>query len=107
MLRRNRSFVFKLVVFVPLTWLCVVLYMNSSSSGPGNGGNAGGPIDEQIVYIQDANKFAEEAQQQQKQLVNEKQPPLKNNQWRKNKLTPPGELDAHYFEWSNDLLSES
>ena len=90
MLRRNRSFLVKVLLFIPLTWLCVVLYMNSSTKFP-SGNNGPAQPDDQIVYIQDSNKLEEEIQEHQKQILNEKLPPLKDNQPRKKKLTPPGE----------------
>ena len=77
---------------MPLTWLCVVLYMNSSTKvlqqqQPSN--------EEQIVYVE-SNKLPPEKdqiiQQENKVPVEIKPPPLKDNQLRKKKPTPPGPL---------------
>lgn len=87
MLRRNKSFVFKVVIFVPLTWLCVVLYMNSSGKYPTLPAPMG--PDGQIEYIQDSGRLADEINSHQRAVV-DKLPPLKDNQLRKKKLTPPG-----------------
>ena len=88
-LRRNRAFLIKIVLLTPLTWLCVVLYMNSSTkiiqqSQQGH--------QEQIVYVND-NKAEENllVQEQLDQNAREvKGPPLKDNLLRKKKPTPSG-----------------
>ena len=88
-LRRNRSLLIKILLFTPLTWLCVVLYMNSSTKElqqqqPSN--------EEQIVYVEN-NKLNPEKeqiiQQEHKVPAEVKGPPLKDNQLRKKKPTPP------------------
>lgn len=94
-LRRNRAFLIKIVLLTPLTWLCVVLYMNSSTkiiqqSQQGH--------QEQIVYVND-NKAAEENLLAQAEQLDQNQnarevkgPPLKDNLLRKKKPTPSGSL---------------
>ena len=84
-MRRNRSFLIKVVLFVPLTWLCVVLYLNNSNKVMQQGA---GPADaEQIVYLD--NRVPDEpavaADESRKEA---KAPPLRDNQLRKRKTTP-------------------
>lgn len=93
-LRRNRSFLIKIVLLTPLTWLCVVLYMNNSTKIIQQQGGQ-----DQIVYVNDNKLPAEEGalvQQQQDALDQNarevKGPPLKDNLLRKKKPTPAGSL---------------
>jgi hypothetical protein len=93
-LRRNRAFLLKILLLTPLTWLCVVLYMNSSTKiiqqqqqGQGH--------QEQIVYVND-NKAEENLIAQEQ--VEIKGPPLKDNLLRKKKPTPSG-FFFFLFKW--------
>nr|CAH0108430.1 unnamed protein product [Daphnia galeata] len=85
-LRRNRAFLVKILLLTPLTWLCVVLYMNSSTKiiQQQQQGHQ-----EQIVYVNDNKPQAEENVIPQEQ-VDIKGPPLKDNLLRKKKPTPSG-----------------
>jgi hypothetical protein len=87
-LRRNRAFLVKILLLTPLTWLCVVLYMNSSTKiiQQQQQGHQ-----EQIVYVNE-NKAEENVIPQEQ--VEIKGPPLKDNLLRKKKPTPSGLLDA-------------
>jgi hypothetical protein len=87
-LRRNRAFLVKILLLTPLTWLCVVLYMNSSTKiiQQQQQGHQ-----EQIVYVNDNKPQAEENVIPQEQ-VDIKGPPLKDNLLRKKKPTPSGLL---------------
>jgi hypothetical protein len=96
-MRRNRSFLIKVVLFVPLTWLCVVLYLNNSNKVMQQGA---GPADaEQIVYLD--NRVPDEpavaADESRKEA---KAPPLRDNQLRKRKTTPQtrGDNLCHKFD---------
>ena len=44
-LRRNRAFLVKIALFIPLTWLCVFLYVNTAAK------NIGAGDADQIVYV--------------------------------------------------------
>lgn len=94
-LRRNRSFLIKIVLLTPLTWLCVVLYMNSSSKIIQQQQQV--QHGQQIVYVND-NKipvdeslFVQPQQELQDQNAQEvKGPPLRDNLLRKKKPTSSG-----------------
>ncbi|XP_046452911.1 putative polypeptide N-acetylgalactosaminyltransferase 9 isoform X8 [Daphnia pulex] len=83
-LRRNRAFLVKILLLTPLTWLCVVLYMNSSTKiiQQQQQGHQ-----EQIVYVNE-NKAEDNLIPQEQ--VEIKGPPLKDNLLRKKKPTPSG-----------------
>lgn len=89
-LRRNRAFLVKILLLTPLTWLCVVLYMNSSTKiiQQQQQGHQ-----EQIVYVNDNKPQAEDNVIPQEQ-VEIKGPPLKDNLLRKKKPTPSGLLQT-------------
>lgn len=107
-LRRNRSLVLKIVFFVPLTWLCVVLYMNTTTKGLSQEQSG---RDDQIVYVNENKLPAEDGQIiYEGKLVDDKAPavkgpPLKDNQPRKKKPTPSGPLPISnfYFFFSEGL----
>lgn len=94
-LRRNRSFVVKVLLFMPLTWLCVVLYLNSSAK-VFQGEPAGHAAEDQIVYVNDNKlpaddvQLVQQQQQQQQDEADVKGPPLRDNQLRKKKPTLSG-----------------
>ncbi|XP_032785996.2 putative polypeptide N-acetylgalactosaminyltransferase 9 isoform X1 [Daphnia magna] len=85
-LRRNRAFLVKILLLTPLTWLCVVLYMNSSTKiiQQQQQGHQ-----EQIVYVNDNKIQVEDSRVPQEQIA-VKGPPLKDNLLRKKKPTPSG-----------------
>ncbi|XP_057380465.1 putative polypeptide N-acetylgalactosaminyltransferase 9 isoform X3 [Daphnia carinata] len=85
-LRRNRAFLVKILLLTPLTWLCVVLYMNSSTKiiQQQQQGHQ-----EQIVYVNENKIQVEDNRLPQEQIV-VKGPPLKDNLLRKKKPTPSG-----------------
>lgn len=88
-LRRNRAFLVKILLLTPLTWLCVVLYMNSSTKiiQQQQQGHQ-----EQIVYVNDNNKIPVEDNVIAQEQIEVKGPPLKDNLLRKKKPTPSGLL---------------
>jgi hypothetical protein len=93
-LRRNRAFLVKILLLTPLTWLCVVLYMNSSTKiiQQQQQGHQ-----EQIVYVNE-NKAEDNLIPQEQ--VEIKGPPLKDNLLRKKKPTPSGLFsDAAHPLW--------
>lgn len=73
---------------MPLTWLCVVLYMNSSTKVLQQQQQAA--RDDQIVYVNDHKLPVEEAQVIHEKNPEVKKPPLRDNQLRKKKATSPG-----------------
>lgn len=76
---------------MPLMWLCVVLYMNSSTKGLQD--QQQNPED-QIVYVNDNKIPAQDGQviheRRDEKAVEAKGPPLKDNLPRKKKPTPSG-----------------
>lgn len=77
---------------MPLMWLCVVLYMNSSTKGLQD--QQQNPED-QIVYVNDNKIPAQDGQviheRRDEKAVEAKGPPLKDNLPRKKKPTPSGD----------------